>query len=116
MLAAKDRDLRDLERYVSRREVEGKLVTTDNQDLHFNMAVMHTQTGMYQEAEDGFLQLLQLNPQAPDVHYNLGILYDKYLQDRQRAAKHYTRFVELAPQSKDADLVRVWLLETGMDF
>jgi len=83
-------------------------------DLLFNLGVMYTRAGMHRDAEKMFLKMLQVQPNAADVHYSLGILYDKNLGNKSKAQTHYKRFIELDPLSKDVDKVKLWLLELEM--
>jgi len=91
-------------------------VSEDNMDLYFNLAVLYVKTGDYKKAEKEFLKLLRLQPDAADIHYNLGILYDDHLDDSRKAIKHYKLFVELKPDSDQAEQVNLWLLELEMTF
>jgi tetratricopeptide (TPR) repeat protein len=70
--------------------------------------------GQYREAEREYLQALAIDPRFADVHYNLGVLYDAYLPDRQRAARHFRAYLDLAPDAPDRDSVRMWLVSNEM--
>ena len=78
--------------------------------MHYNMACVYKNQGRYAKAEEHFLNALEKKPNEPDVHYNLGILYDDDLKDPDKAREHYQRFMELAPNDKDAAQVQEWLL------
>jgi tetratricopeptide (TPR) repeat protein len=54
---------------------------------------------------------LKLRPDAADVHYNLGILYDQELKDTRKAIRHYSEYLRLCPFAADSDQVRAWLME-----
>jgi chromosome segregation ATPase len=88
----------------------------EQKDLYFNLAVLYAKAGMNAEAEYEFLKLLRADPDTPDIHLNLGLLYDNHLDNPRKAAKHYRRFLELAPRKRDADRVKLRLLELEMDF
>ena len=81
--------------------------------MHYNMACVYKNQGQYGKAEEHFLIALEKRPNEPDVHYNLGILYDDDLNDIAKARKHYQRFIELAPKDEDAAQVQEWLLSLG---
>ena len=53
---------------------------------------------------------LREDPTDLSVHYNLGILYDDDLDDKQKARAHYEKFLELGANERDAAKVREWLL------
>jgi len=80
-------------------------------DIHYNMAVVYAREGRVVEAEREYLRALDLDPYDADTHYNLGILYDDELGDKERAAMHYRKFLELRPDSPDIDQVRGWLMD-----
>jgi tetratricopeptide (TPR) repeat protein len=50
-------------------------------------------------AEKGYKEALQLREKYPAAHYNLGLLYDTYYQDVDRAIVHYDRYLELSDGS-----------------
>lgn len=66
--------------------------------------------GEYRRAEKEFLRELRENGSAPDLHFNLGILYDDHLHRPAKARQHYRLFLRLAPRDEDAPRVREWLL------
>jgi tetratricopeptide (TPR) repeat protein len=92
----------------AKREVEAVSVR-ERRDMHFNMGVMYARGGKYRSAEREYLKALEIDPGDPDVHYNLGILYDDNLGDKAKAATHYRRFLMLRPHGPDAEAVRGWL-------
>ena len=67
--------------------------------------------GQYREAERLYLAGLQRDPTNALLHYNLGVLYDDYLQNPREAAVHYRKYLALNPTAPDAAIVRSWLLE-----
>jgi len=52
--------------------------------------------GEYANAEKNYLQAIQLKANYPTAHYNLGLLYDMYYQDIDRAVAEYDRYIELS--------------------
>jgi len=87
----------------------GQVSDNEKRDMHYNMAAVYFQTGKYLDAEREYLRALQLDPTDADVHYNLGILYDENLKEKQKAAMHYRRYLKLKPGGADADAVKNWL-------
>jgi tetratricopeptide (TPR) repeat protein len=51
--------------------------------------------GEYTNAEKSYKEALQLRENYPAAHYNLGLLYDIYYQDLDRAIVQYDRYLEL---------------------
>lgn len=67
--------------------------------------------GRFSDAERLYLAGLQRQPGDAALAYNLGVLYDDYLQEPRKAAIYYRKYLELAPHAPDASLVRSWLVE-----
>lgn len=81
----------------------------DKAFFHYNMGCIYKFNKQYAKAEREFLQALQITPDNPDIHYNLGILYDDDLEKKDMARKHYERFIELTPVEKDRAQVAEWI-------
>ena len=100
---------------MGRAAKEADALAKERIDLLFNQGVLCTKTGMYSDAVKAFKKVLDAQPAAADVHFNLGVIYDKNLPDREKAAYHYRKFLELDPLNTSADKVKLWLvaLETS---
>jgi Flp pilus assembly protein TadD len=79
-----------------------------NQTALINLALIRQQQGRFREAEVELLKAEAVNGNHPLVHYNLGVLYELYLQDPDRAIKHYRRYVGLG-EVPDRQLVERWI-------
>ena len=42
-------------------------------------------------------RVLELRPNDPETHYNLGVLYDDYIKDREKALYHYQKYLAINP-------------------
>jgi tetratricopeptide (TPR) repeat protein len=82
---------------------------------YYNLAVIYEDAGRYKEAVREYKKTLDLVPDNADIHYNLGIIYDDYLQDNEKANFYYGRYLELYPDAPDADIVREWMDEARED-
>jgi tetratricopeptide (TPR) repeat protein len=87
---------------------------SEKRDMHYNMAAVYSQVGRFRDAEREYLHALRLDPTDADVHYNLGILYDDNLNEKQKAAMHYRRYLKLRPNGPDVDAVKNWLINIDM--
>lgn len=67
--------------------------------------------GRYADAEKLYMGGLERDPGNAALAYNLGVLYDDYLQSPRKAAVYYRKYLSLNPKAPDAALVRSWLLE-----
>lgn len=63
------------------------------------------------EAEQLYLQALQLEPANSQVNYNLGVLYGDYLSEPKKAAGFYRMYLKLNPRASDSAAVRGWIME-----
>jgi len=90
-------------------------ITKERADMHYNLAVVYDERGMYKEAEGEYKQCLKISPKDAGAHYNLGILYDDKLNNAHQAAKHYKKFLELRPMGEDAMRVRNWMFNVEQE-
>lgn len=82
---------------------------------YYNLAVIYEDAGRYKEAVREYKKTLELVPDNANIHYNLGIIYDDYLQDEEKANFYYGRYLELYPDAPDAGIVREWMDEARED-
>lgn len=85
-----------------------------NSDLHYNLAVEYLKVNEYSRAAEEFKRTLQLNHRDKDACYNLGVLYENYLEDRIQAIYYYSHYIDLAPRAEDVWRVRVWIRDLKM--
>ncbi|HOU35705.1 MAG TPA: hypothetical protein PLJ26_01170 [Candidatus Omnitrophota bacterium] len=81
-------------------------------DIYYNLGVGALQKGDFIQAEAAFLRVVELTPLDKDACYNLGVLYEKYLNKPQEAVRFYTRYINLS-DAKDTDVeqVRAWIAD-----
>jgi tetratricopeptide (TPR) repeat protein len=75
-------------------------VTTNNSQIHNNLANVLTQKGMLQKAIAHYSKALEINPNYADAHINLGVA----LANQGRLAdaiKHYSAALRLKPKSPE---------------
>lgn len=77
--------------------------------MRYNMGCIYRAAKQYKEAEKEFLAALAMDPDDRWTHYNLGILYDEDLKDKNKAKEHYKLFVALSPDDSDKAVVQEWL-------
>jgi len=61
------------------------------------LGVISRREGKFDDARRYYTKALDLDPNYAYAHLNIGILYDLYLQDTEKAMQHYQRYRELAP-------------------
>jgi len=79
--------------------------------LHYNLGVSYMKEKYYDMAIDEYQKALELNPDDPDIHYNLAILYDDCSRNPKRAIQHYQKYLELRPDAADIDEVKGWIAD-----
>lgn len=77
-------------------------------DALLQQALMMQDAGEFGKAEDLLRRAEAINPKHPLVLYNLGVLYELYLQDYSLAIKHYERYVEVS-SADDVATVKRWI-------
>lgn len=77
-------------------EIDGSAVEALNL-----LAIIKRREGKFAEAEAAWLQATEADPSYAFAWYNLGILYDLYLQDLPAALDHYRRYEELTGEAGD---------------
>ncbi|MFH1577452.1 MAG: hypothetical protein ABIC18_00055, partial [Candidatus Omnitrophota bacterium] len=83
----------------------------DNAGLHYNLAIEYLRTRQFHQATDELHKVIQLNSKDKDAYYNLGILYEIYLGDLERAKFCYNRYIEFAAGADDTNNVKLWIME-----
>jgi len=78
--------------------------------VYYNELGMVSRTeGKFDEARRDYAKALDLDPNYAYAHLNIGILYDLYLQDTEKAMQHYQRYRELTPG--EARTVTKWIAD-----
>ena len=78
-------------------------------DALLQQALIMQDAGKFTEAEDLLRRAEAINPKHPLVQYNLGVLYELYLQDYPLAIQYYKRYAALS-SAKDVETVKRWIL------
>jgi tetratricopeptide (TPR) repeat protein len=81
-------------------------------DIYYNLGAGALQKGDFIQAEAALRRVVELVPTDKEACYNLGVLYEKYLNRPKDALKYYLRYVNLSDE-KDLDVERVkgWIRE-----
>lgn len=87
----------------------------ENADMHYNLGTIFLNNKQYKEAITEYERVLELRPSDPDTHYNLGVLYDDYLKDREKALHHYQKYLAINPRSPDAKKIETYILSLELE-
>jgi tetratricopeptide (TPR) repeat protein len=81
-------------------------------NIYYNLGVGALQKGDFIQAEAALRRVVELVPTDKESCYNLGVLYEKYLNRPKDALKYYLRYVNLSnDQDLDVERVKGWIRE-----
>jgi len=72
------------------------------------LGIVERKLGKFSEAEAAYLQAIAAEPNYAPAHLNLGVLYDLYLAEPQKALEQFERYIEIAGENKQ---VSGWVIE-----
>jgi len=83
--------------------------------VHNDLGETYRRMNKKSKARDELAQALRLNPTLPEAHFNLGLLLATGFNDARGAAKHFQRYLELQPNTREASDIRRWLIEQDFE-
>lgn len=107
----RDKALSELAKALKQKET----LLRDSALLHYNLGTFFFKARDYKKAVEEFRRSLELNPLLADAYYNLGIIYDDYLNDNAAAVLYYKKYLELTPNAADKDKVTEKLLQAQLN-
>lgn len=75
------------------------------------LGVLQRRQGQFLQAEQSYQSALAAEPQYASAHFNLGVLYELYLQRPELALEHYARFRELRADDPITGEVDKWMAD-----
>jgi tetratricopeptide (TPR) repeat protein len=72
------------------------------------LGIVERKLGKFAEAEAAYLRAIAAEPNYAPAHLNLGVLYDLYLEEPQKALEQFERYIEIAGENKQ---VAGWVIE-----
>jgi tetratricopeptide (TPR) repeat protein len=83
-------------RLAKQKNKAGAPASGGNTDQLFQSALTHHQQGQLEQAIKGYLQVIRIDPNLPNAHYNLGTIYldQGHLDDAEKA---FRRTIEIDP-------------------
>jgi tetratricopeptide (TPR) repeat protein len=80
---------------------------TENSDPYYRQGDQLKRQGRYQEALGAYLKVIEKrHDEAPESHLEAGLIFQQYIRDPVYAIYHFRKYLELEPNSRQADLVR----------
>jgi tetratricopeptide (TPR) repeat protein len=83
-------------------------VTPTNPIAGDELGIVERKLGKFADAEAAYLGAIASEPNYAPAHLNLGVLYDLYLSEPQKALEQFERYIEIAGESKQ---VAGWVIE-----
>jgi len=80
-------------------------LNSDFEDAYMELGNIYKEKGEFQKAIKMYQSVVQSEPDLAEVHFQLGMTY-LYTNSKEEAIRELERFLELAPQSKNAKEVR----------
>ncbi|MBI3812235.1 MAG: tetratricopeptide repeat protein [Nitrospirae bacterium] len=77
-------------------------------ELYNNLAIAYREHGDFKKAEETYRRAITLDPKFATAYYNLGVLYDLYLNQPSDAMRNYREYEKLAGQNQTVD---VWIAD-----
>ena len=72
------------------------------------LGIVERKLGKFTEAEAAYLHVIEAEPNYAQAHLNLGVLYDLYMGEPQKALEQFQRYLEIAGDNKQ---VAGWVIE-----
>jgi len=74
-----------------------------------HMGYVYKKMGDYDKSENAYLQAIVASPDYVNTYINLGILYDDFLNDNEKALYYYKKYLELGGERKAE--VNKWVMD-----
>lgn len=72
------------------------------------LGIVERKLGKFTDAEAAYLRAIAAEPNYAPAHLNLGVLYDLYMAEPQKALDQFERYIEIAGENKQ---VAGWVVE-----
>jgi tetratricopeptide (TPR) repeat protein len=80
-----------------------------------NLGLVLTNLKQYEHAAESYKKALNLDPEYAGIYCNLGSLYNDYLKDPKKAEYYWTKYISLAPETRQAGVIAAKLAQIKID-
>ena len=94
------------------KQLRGKLATRRQHlskkaaaQIYEDLGTAYTQAKVYDRAIEAYTTALKLDSRNPKAHHDLGLLYEHFLGDSNKAIYHLRQYLKLDPNPKDRERV-----------
>jgi Flp pilus assembly protein TadD len=77
-------------------------------EVYNNIAIAYREHGEFKKAEESYRKAIGLNPNLASAYYNLGVLYDLYLNRPREAVRFYQDYEKLVGKNETVD---IWIMD-----
>ncbi len=96
-------DILNRGRIIVEPEKKGEISAQTAAYNYYILGLAYIKKEMYKEAAIETENALKLDPKMSDAHRNLGLIYYSYLKDNKKAAYHFKKLLQLAPNQPDKE-------------
>lgn len=83
-------------------------LSPDNVIAGNQLGIVERRLGKFTDAEAAYQRTIEAEPNYAPAHLNLGVLYDLYMAEPQKALEQFERYIEIAGENKQ---VAGWVVE-----
>jgi len=89
----------------------GKAIARNPEDAvaYNHLGILQRRKGLFQEALIQYQRAIEIDSKYAGAHFNLGILFDLYLQDLEKALQQYRKYLDLT--SEENTEVAGWITD-----
>lgn len=80
-----------------------------NPDIHYNSGVIYLRKSDYLNATGEFETVISLDSEDSEAYYNLGIIYENFLNNKKKALNYYEKYLSCNLDSKEKKEVEAWV-------
>lgn len=91
-------------------ELKEEALLREKATYYYNLSVIHFKNGNYDKALEALFYSLEIDNTNADAHYNCAYIYETIKKDKERSLHHYSKYLELVPESEDVEEIRKRLL------
>lgn len=77
--------------------------------MYEETGIAYTKAGLFDEAINAYKESLKYNPANAQIHYYLGLLYQKAHRDVKKAVAHFKRYLYLEPDAANKEEVKYFI-------
>ena len=84
--------------------------------MNHALGTSYSKREMNEEALKAFRLALKFDPNHAESHFDLARLYIEHFDDKEFAAPHLRRYLQLKPAAKDSERIKGWLMKAEKEF